>query len=137
MARIRHIAIASDDPAKAAAFFKEAFGLREVRRNGGDGSVSEKPAPGSAVGLTDGELNLTFIKFANDQTGVGLDYTGIHHFGVQVDDMDQHKTLLEGLGAPCIAGKDSIPPGAHLEIKFRGPDGVVFDISDKPWPGTD
>ena len=138
MARIRHIAIASDDPGKAAAFFKAAFGLREVRRNGGDGTATEAtPAPGSAVGLTDGELNITFIKFANDQTGVGLDFTGIHHFGVQVDDMDQHTTLLEGMGAPCIAGRDVIPPGAHLEIKFRGPDGVVFDISDRPWPGTD
>jgi catechol 2,3-dioxygenase-like lactoylglutathione lyase family enzyme len=61
MARIRHIAIASNDPAKAAAFFKEAFGLREVRRNGGTGTVSDTPAPGSAVGLTDGELNLTFV----------------------------------------------------------------------------
>jgi catechol 2,3-dioxygenase-like lactoylglutathione lyase family enzyme len=137
MARIRHIAIASDNPAKAAAFFKDAFGLREVRRNGGDGTVSDEPAPGSAIGLTDGELNLTFIKFGVDQTGVGLDYTGIHHFGIQVDDMDKQTVVLEGLGAPCIAGKDAIPPGAHLEIKFRGPDGVVFDITDQPWPGTD
>ena len=135
MARIRHIAIASDDPGKAAAFFKAAFGLREVRSNGID-AVSGAAAPGAAVGLTDGELNLTFIKFAVDQTGVGLDYSGLHHFGVQVDDMDEHTVLLEGLGAPCIAGRDAIPPGAHLEIKFRGPDGVVFDISDRPWPGT-
>lgn len=137
MARIRHIAIASNDPAKAAAFYKAAFGLREVRRNGGTGTVSDKPAPGSAIGLTDGELNLTFIKFALDQTGVGLDYTGIHHFGVQVDDMDKQAVVLEHLGAPCIARRDAIPPGAHMEIKFRGPDDVVFDISDRPWPGTE
>ena len=32
--------------------------------------------------------------------------------------------------------KDAIPPGAHFEIKFRGPDNVVFDISDRPWPGS-
>ena len=43
--------------------------------------------------------------------------------------MDKHTEVLEGMGAPCIAGRDVIPPGAHLEIKFRGPDGVVFDIS--------
>lgn len=134
MARIRHIAIASNEPGKAAAFFKAAFGLREVRSNGIDAAGTA--APGAAVGLTDGELNITFIKFAVDQTGVGLGYQGLHHFGVQVDNMDQHTGLLEGLGAPCIAGRDAIPPGAHLEIKFRGPDGVVFDISDRPWPGT-
>jgi len=39
MARIRHIAIASDEPAKAAAFFKAAFGLREVRNNGIDAAT--------------------------------------------------------------------------------------------------
>ena len=139
MARIRHIAIASSDPAKAAAFFKDAFGLREIRRSGGGGvgTGAGKPAPGSAIGLTDGELNLTFIKFAVDQTGVGLDYTGIHHFGIQVDDMDDQTIVLERMGAPCIAGRDAMPPGAHLEIKFRGPDNVVFDITDQPWPGTD
>lgn len=138
MARIRHIAIASDNPAKAAAFFKDAFGLREVGRTSstGNSTVSDTPAPGSAIGLTDGELNVTFIKFAVDQTGVGLDYLGLHHFGIQVDDMDAQTTVLEGLGAPCIADRDAMPPGAHLEIKFRGPDGVVFDITDKPWPGT-
>jgi catechol 2,3-dioxygenase-like lactoylglutathione lyase family enzyme len=126
MARIRHIAIASDNPHEAAEFFKGAFGLTEVRRD----------PKATAVGLTDGELNLTFIKFANDQTGVGLDFRGIHHFGVQIDDIDEHTEILEGMGAPCIAGRDAIPPGAHLEIKFRGPDGVVFDITDRPWPGT-
>jgi catechol 2,3-dioxygenase-like lactoylglutathione lyase family enzyme len=135
MARIRHIAIASSEPAKAAAFFKAAFGLQEVRSNGID-AVSGEVRPGAAVGLTDGELNITFINFAVDQTGVGLGYQGLHHFGVQVEDMDEHTGILEALGAPCIAGRDAIPPGAHLEIKFRGPDGVVFDISDRPWPGT-
>ena len=92
--------------------------------------------PGSAVGLTDGELNLTFINFVVDQSGVGLDYRGIHHFGFQVDDMEKHTKILEDLDVPCIVGLDAIPPTAHIEIKFRGPDNVVFDITDKPWPGT-
>lgn len=135
MARIRHIAIACESPSESAAFFKDAFGLREVHRNGID-AASDTARPGAAIGLTDGELNITLIKFGVDQTGVGLDYRGIHHFGVQVDSMDEQSTILEGLGAPCIAGYDAIPPGAHKEIKFRGPDGVVFDISDLPWPGT-
>jgi catechol 2,3-dioxygenase-like lactoylglutathione lyase family enzyme len=135
MGKIRHIAISSDQPGKAAAFFKEAFGLQEVRSHGIDELTGEARV-GAAVGLTDGYFNITFIKFATDRTGVGLDYTGIHHFGFQVDDMDEHTALLEGMGAPCIADKSMMPPGAHLEIKFRGPDGVVFDITDRPWPGT-
>ena len=135
MARIRHIAIASDHPGKAADFFKAAFGLREIRRQGLDGDPEIAPRP-SAVGLTDGELNITFIKPTLDQTGVGMDFVGLHHFGFQVEDLDEQTDVLTALGAPCIAGKDAIPPGAHQEIKFRGPDGVVFDIADLPWPGT-
>src|SRR5205814_9169150 len=46
MARIKHIALTTSDPAKAAAFYKEAFGLKEVRRS-----------PRGAVFLTDGYIN--------------------------------------------------------------------------------
>ena len=36
MAQIRHLAIASDHPGKAADFYKKAFGFKEVRRFGFD-----------------------------------------------------------------------------------------------------
>jgi catechol 2,3-dioxygenase-like lactoylglutathione lyase family enzyme len=36
MLKIRHIAIASDHPGKAAEFYKQAFGFRELRRFGLD-----------------------------------------------------------------------------------------------------
>ena len=39
MARIRHIALTTKDPAKTAHFYKEAFGLKEVRRSP-NGAVS-------------------------------------------------------------------------------------------------
>ena len=29
-----------------------------------------------------------------------------------------------------------MPATAHVEIKFRAPDNVVFDISPLPWPGA-
>ena len=32
MARIKHIALTTKDPAGVASFYKEAFGLREIRR---------------------------------------------------------------------------------------------------------
>jgi hypothetical protein len=25
----------------------------------------------------------------------------------------------------------------YFEVKFRGPDGVVFDIANKSWPGAE
>jgi catechol 2,3-dioxygenase-like lactoylglutathione lyase family enzyme len=86
--------------------------------------------------LTDGTINLAILKVPADNLAVTEGFVGIHHFGIVVDDMDAWTQKLEALGAPCIIGKDKIPPGAHFEIKFRGPDRVIFDISDRPWPGT-
>ena len=51
-----------------------------------------------------------------------------------VDDTEAWTKKLEGMGAPCIA--DAVPPGAHAELKFRGPDGVVFDITGSAWDGS-
>ena len=64
MARIRHIAIASDDPGSAAEFFKNAFGLTEVRRD----------PKGSAVGLTDGrtELDVHQVRERSNRRGSRL-----------------------------------------------------------------
>jgi methylmalonyl-CoA/ethylmalonyl-CoA epimerase len=136
MAQIRHIAIASDHPGKAADFYKKAFGFREVARHGLDPANPEIAPRPSAVILTDGYLSIALLKLAVDQTGVGLDYQGLHHFGVVVDDLEAWTPHIEALGAPNITTLKDMPPNAHIEIKFRGPDNVVFDLSPKTWPGA-
>jgi catechol 2,3-dioxygenase-like lactoylglutathione lyase family enzyme len=136
MAQIRHIAIASEHPGKTADFYKKAFGFREVSRHGLDpNNPDEAPRP-SGVVLTDGYISLAILKLAKDQIGVGLDYTGLHHIGVVVDDLDTWTKHLEALGAPNITTLADMPPRAHIEIKFRTPDNVVFDISPLTWPGA-
>jgi catechol 2,3-dioxygenase-like lactoylglutathione lyase family enzyme len=136
MAKIRHLAIASQHPGKAAEFFKTALGFTEISRFGLDPNRPDHAPRPCGVMLSDGNLNIALLKFSADQTGVGMEYEGLHHIGVVVDDVEAWTGKLEAMGAPCIAGKDKIPPGAHFEIKFRGPDNVVFDISDSPWPGS-
>ena len=135
MERIRHIAISSDHPGKAADYYKSAFGWHELGRFGLDGDPDVAPRP-SGVFLTDGALNIALLKFSRDQAGHGLAYEGIHHIGVHVPDLATARADIEALGTPCIAGLDEVPPGAHQEIKFRGAANVVFDIADIPWPGT-
>jgi hypothetical protein len=93
------------------------------------------PRP-SGVILTDGYISLAILKFGRDQTGVGLDYQGLHHIGLVVDDLDTWTKHLEALGAPNITTLEDMPADAHVEIKFRAPDNVVFDISPKTWPGA-
>jgi methylmalonyl-CoA/ethylmalonyl-CoA epimerase len=136
MAQIRHIAIASENPFKAADFYKKAFGLREVSRHGFDPKNPDVAPRPSSVILTDGYISMAILKLAKDQTGVGLDYRGLHHIGFVVDDLDSWTEHLEALGAPNITTLADMPPTAHTEIKFRAPDNVVLDISPAPWPGA-
>ena len=136
MAQVRHIAFCSDHPGKTADFYKEAFGFKELARYGLDPSNPEHAPRPSAVMMTDGHLNIAILKPSEDQTGVGLDHVGFHHWGVVVDDVDNWTTYLEKLGAPNLTTIAQAPRNAHPEAKFQGPDGVVFDISASCWPGA-
>ena len=136
MAQIRHVAIASDHPGKTAEFFKRAFGFREIARHGFDPTNPNLAPRPSSVVMTDGYLSIAILKLAIDQTGVGLDYRGLHHIGLVVDDLNAWTKHLESLGAPNITTLEDMPPTAHLEIKFRAPDNIVFDISPLTWPGA-
>ena len=40
------------------------------------------------------------------------------------------------LGAECFMGKDKGHGKGFFEIKFKGPDGTVFDIAEHPWMGA-
>jgi lactoylglutathione lyase len=133
MQQIRHIAIASDHPGKAAAFYAQTFGWRELSRFGLDPGTPDEAPRGCGVFMTDGALNIAILKFRWDQLGKGIDYTGLHHFGVVVDDTKVWMERLEAMGLECIDGKEAPKPGRHAEIKFRGPDSVVFDITGTPW----
>jgi methylmalonyl-CoA/ethylmalonyl-CoA epimerase len=88
------------------------------------------------VVLSDGSLNISVLRFSNDQIGKGVGCEGFHHLGFVVDDVAAWTARLEAMGTPCIVGEHDIPPGAQYEIKFRSPDDVVFDISDVAWPGS-
>jgi len=129
MAKLRHIALATQDPEGTAEFYKRAFGFKEIKR------ITNKLAHGFF--LSDGTLNIAVLKFTEwDQLGKGLDYVGLHHFGVVVDDVDEWTKKLESLGAECFLRPPKDRDGNHFEVKFRGPDGVVFDIAEHPWPGA-
>jgi len=129
MAKLRHIAIAAEDPFATAEFYKQAFEFKKVRR-----LEPDEPSKTYGVFLSDGTLNMAILHFAWDQ-GPGLDFRGIHHFGVLVEDVDEMIDKLEKLGAKCFACRPESQKGFY-ETKFHGPDKVVFDITDHPWLGA-
>jgi len=134
MAKIKHIAITTKDPAKTAEFYKEAFDMQELRR--GD----------SGVFLTDGYINLAILNHkTNEDADVGPNgpnYNGIHHFGFLVDESEDHGVKVEKAGGkrltstapPGTGGLFGMGPGpGNAEVKFSGPDDVVVDISYSGW----
>ena len=133
MPRIRHIAIGTKDPEATAKFYKEGLGLKEV------GKVNSQTAEGYY--LTDGYINLAILKFKYDDpatTEGQVRYTGVHHFGFEVEDMAEAQERVEKHGAKHrpYPGTEDMEARGNVEVKFNGPDGVTFDLSEHGWLGT-
>ena len=80
-----------------ADFYRAAFGWQEVRR-------LDNPRCRGVV-LSDGAINISVLNFKQDQIGRGMEFTGLHHLGVYVDDMDDAEQS-------CLAGRrpyDELP----------------------------
>jgi catechol 2,3-dioxygenase-like lactoylglutathione lyase family enzyme len=135
MAKIKHIALTTQDPDKVASFYKEAFGLEEIRRS-----------PNGAVFLTDGYINLAILNWKTEKDADvganGPNYSGIHHLGFQVEDLQEACAKLNNVEAKQLTQKDGLdtamgPRGPrNFEMKWAGPDDVVIDISHTGWAGT-
>jgi predicted enzyme related to lactoylglutathione lyase len=94
---------------------------------------------GSAIYLSDGVINLALLKYKGE-TGSGLkdaaSFVGAHHFGFQVDDLEAAKKRVEAAGGKFFFTLGKAKEEANFEVKYKDPDGVIFDISEKGWVGT-
>ena len=89
MAKLRHIAIACKDPDAMADFYIKAFDFKIVRSNDGPLAYGHH--------LSDGTIDLAILRFKTDQLGRGMDYAGLHHFGVLVENVDDSAKIVEAL----------------------------------------
>jgi predicted enzyme related to lactoylglutathione lyase len=132
MARLRHFAVCVRDLEKSAKFYSEVFDLEEVGRENLD--------IGSAIYMSDGVINLALLKFSgsrgNDIAGDPTKAVGANHFGFQVDDLEETQRRIEAAGGTFFFDLGDERHG-NFERKFKDPDGVVFDISQHGWVGTD
>jgi methylmalonyl-CoA/ethylmalonyl-CoA epimerase len=128
MAKIRHIALAVQDPEKTAKFYEEVFGLTRV------GTTDSALASG--VYLSDGHINIALLNYKTDEmAGVagGKDFVGTHHFGFKVDDAAAAKKKIEAHGGTFFMDLPALKDTLYYEEKYRDPEGVIFDISQKGW----
>jgi len=131
VARLRHLAISVPDVAAAQAFFEEAFGMTKA----GDA--------GRGVYMTDGVMNVALLYFGDDPvpgiTGAAVPsepFLGLYHFGMWVDDLEEASARVEEAGAEHVRGRRPDEPNRYYEVKYRSPDGLVFDLTTSGWIGA-
>ena len=138
MAKIRHIALSTQDPDKTAKFYIDVFGLKQVGRVDSPGA--------SGYYLTDGDINLAILKFKSDAVaGVerGKAWSGIHHIGFEVESLEDITAKLAAAGSKprddvnrALGVGHGPRHGGNVEVKYTGPDGVMVDVSETGWVGT-
>jgi catechol 2,3-dioxygenase-like lactoylglutathione lyase family enzyme len=114
MARIRHLAIVTENRERLVNFYTTAFDMKVV-----DGV-------GPAIYLSDGYLNVAIIQ-KRPQYKVGL-----YHFGIEVEDIEALKPICKELGAASEIQKR--PPNREAEYRVHDPDGNPIDLSQHGWP---
>jgi catechol 2,3-dioxygenase-like lactoylglutathione lyase family enzyme len=111
-AKIRHVAIVSDQYALEGRFYEAIFGMK----------TAADPRPERAVTVSDGYVGLN-INPRKAGRPAGLD-----HFGLEVDDVEAVRARLrERYPAVQVLARPSTRPFAG--ISTHDPDGNIFDLS--------
>jgi len=116
MAKIRHMAIYTDDPAKLAEFYVDVFGLEKKQE-------TRTAKGGHAVWLTDGYLEVALINPEKRDSP-----RGIHHFGFTVE-ADERPGIYTRLKAHGIEPEPAPKDRPYIEDVVYDPMGNKFDIS--------
>ena len=114
MARIRHLAIVTENRERLVNFYTTAFGMKVV-----DGV-------GPAIYLSDGYLNVAIIQKRPQYK------EGLYHFGFEVEYIEALKPICKELGAASEIQKR--PPNREAEYRVHDPDGNPIDLSQHGWP---
>jgi methylmalonyl-CoA/ethylmalonyl-CoA epimerase len=130
--KLRHLALHTADAEGTADFYKRAFDMHEAGRNPTEFWDS--------IYLSDGTLNVTVLHFKSPEVAIkftGSSALGLSHIGFLVQSQRETARRLQEAGAEhmSLAANEQ---GAliHSEDKWKGPDGVVFDITDTGWTGA-
>lgn len=129
MAKLRHIAMSVPDPEATAWFYCEVFGM-EI--------VGETDSPlASGVYLSDGTISLALLRYKADEwAGMDKDAVCINHIGFWVDDLEKQAETIKENGGTFFRELPLEKESLYYELKFRDPNGIIFDISHNGWVGA-
>ena len=129
--KLRHIALSVPDPWATAEFYINAFGFKKV------GETDSSLARG--VYLSDGVMSIALLNYKTDQAAGeerGKDFVGLHHIGMWVDDIAAARADAEAAGGTYYMGEVPVKGNIFYEVKYRDPNGVIFDLTDHGWGGA-
>ena len=121
MNRIVHLALKVDNLDKATRFYEEVFGFKQVETRKTRDHISRH--------MTDGNLDFTLMKYDEGTQSAESKAAGegpcIHHFAVEVDNVDAATKQVKSYGCEIISDPGVIP------VKFRAPGGTVCELVPK------
>jgi catechol 2,3-dioxygenase-like lactoylglutathione lyase family enzyme len=116
--RLRYLAYLSENPDNMADFYGRHLGVEELgRSNAGD------------VTVTDGFFNITFLK-AREDLGELDNTVGLHHVGLEVDDLD--KVITQYLDRTPRGEVIEEEGGLHFgDVRIYDPEARPVTLSEK------
>ncbi len=121
MPKITHIALRVNDAEATRKFYETVFGFEHIN------TVHREGKKGSHISchLSDGAMDLSIMQYESDEADEA-DLAGpppcIHHFGIEVEDMEAFQKTLEASGAQIVSEPGKLP------VKFRAPGGPIAEI---------
>jgi len=129
MAKLRHVAIQVKDHKKAAQFYVEALDMKVV------GETDSPLASGTYV--SDGTVTLALLEYKADEwAGGDKDAVLINHIGFWVEDLEEQSEKVKAHGGTFFKELPLEKDSLYYELKFRDPNGIIFDISHNGWVGA-
>lgn len=116
--RIVHLALKVDEIDKTGDFYKKIFGFRD--------SETKKTRDHTSRHMTDGRIDFTLLKYDAGTQSAESKAAGegpcIHHFAVEVEDMQKATQQIEAHGSQIVSDPGVIP------VKFRAPGGTIAEL---------
>ena len=113
-----HTHVTSRDPQKAVEFYTKVLGASLVfERESGSGIITEVQLGGIPIRITG----------ANTIDKSKADVFGLHHLGMEVDNMDEFAAKMKASSVEFVVEPSAMPNGDKVAF-IKGPDEVLFEI---------
>jgi len=116
--RITHLALKVDEIDRTGDFYRDVFGFRD--------SETKKTRDHMSRHMTDGRIDFALLKYdagtESAESKAAGDGPCIHHFAVEVEDIEKTTQQIKENGADIVSDPGVIP------VKFRAPGGTIAEL---------